>query len=56
MNEYKRVCLPIFAQDILESMNELDINSSASKSLKSFGMITSQHKTNTNNVIVETEM
>jgi hypothetical protein len=30
-----RVCLPIFAQDILDSLNMLDLNSSASKSLKS---------------------
>ena len=32
-SEIKRVCLPIFAYDILKSMNDLDINSSASKSL-----------------------
>lgn len=30
-----RVCLPIFTQDILDSLNMLDLNSSASKSLKS---------------------
>jgi hypothetical protein len=34
--ELKRVCLPIFSQDILDSLSKLDINSnSASKSLQS---------------------
>jgi len=31
--EIRRVCLPIFTYDILKSMNDLDINSSASKSM-----------------------
>lgn len=32
-SEIRRVCLPIFAYDILKSMNDLDINSSTSKSM-----------------------
>jgi hypothetical protein len=44
-----RVCLPIFAQDILDSLNMLDLNSSASKSLKSVNMQDRFHQNESSN-------